>query len=127
MLLSLIASALKKLGVDVTLVTDANFDKLRDEITRFGDKLANIQGRRVAFFYYAGRGLEQDGVNYIVLTSAIIKKSADIEFQAFRAHQILSQMGELKAMLKSNYLRITQYSTSCEITGRRLGAFGISL
>jgi formylglycine-generating enzyme required for sulfatase activity len=51
--------------------------KFRHVLTQFGDQ---IQGADVAFFYYAGHGVEVDSTNYLVPINADVTKQADVDF-----------------------------------------------
>lgn len=52
-----VAAKLRSLAWDVTLVTDADIDKMESEINKFGDKVRTKKSPTVVF-YYAGHGVE---------------------------------------------------------------------
>jgi formylglycine-generating enzyme required for sulfatase activity len=52
-------------------------DKFRHVVKQFGEQ---IQGADVAFFYYAGHGVEVDSTNYLVPINADVTKQADVDF-----------------------------------------------
>jgi Caspase domain len=60
-----VAAALKELGFVVTTVEDANRDQLESAVAKFGDAL---QPTDVAWFFYAGHGLQVGGENYLIPT-----------------------------------------------------------
>ena len=64
----------------------AAFDRAVQE---FGTAL---QGASVAFFYYAGHGVQVRGANYLVPVSANPTKEADVDFQMVNADLVLRQM-----------------------------------
>jgi uncharacterized caspase-like protein len=88
----LIADTLKSL--DFTLVggkaqldlDKAAFDRV---VQAFGTAL---QGASVAFFYYAGHGVQVRGANYLVPVSANPTREADVDFQMVNADLVLRQM-----------------------------------
>ena len=51
-----------------------------------------LQGARVALFYYAGHGLQVHGSNYLVPVNANPTKEADVDFQMLDANLVLRQM-----------------------------------
>jgi formylglycine-generating enzyme required for sulfatase activity len=58
-----VAYVLGKLDFDVTLVTDANGEKMQDAIELFGEKLGKDTA---AVFYYSGHGVQYLGENYLI-------------------------------------------------------------
>ena len=52
-------------------------DKFRHVVKQFGDQIDNAD---VAFFYYAGHGVEVDSTNYLVPVNADVTKPADVDF-----------------------------------------------
>jgi len=51
-----------------------------------------LQGASVAFFYYAGHGVQVRGANYLVPVSANPTKETDVDFQMVNADLVLRQM-----------------------------------
>jgi hypothetical protein len=64
----------------------ANFDSV---VQRFGNQLV---GADVAFFYYAGHGLQVRGTNYLVPVTANPTRETDVDFQMIDVALILRQM-----------------------------------
>lgn len=60
-----VAAKLRSLAWDVTLVTDADIDKMESEINKFGDKVRTKKSPTVVF-YYAGHGVEVEKENFLV-------------------------------------------------------------
>jgi len=88
----LIAKTLASLGF--TLIGGGariNLDKAGfDQAVRaFGEALP---GSEVALFYYAGHGLQVDGVNYLVPVDASPTRAQDLDFQMVDANVVLHQM-----------------------------------
>jgi hypothetical protein len=64
----------------------ASFDSV---VQRFGNQLV---GADVAFFYYAGHGLQVRGTNYLVPVTANPTRETDVDFQMIDVALILRQM-----------------------------------
>src|SRR5262245_11384797 len=61
----LLASVLKGIGFEVEIVRDADKVALDRAIVGFGARLAQAGKDAVAFFYYAGHGIQHEGQNYL--------------------------------------------------------------
>jgi hypothetical protein len=88
----LIAATLKGLGF--TLIggkeqTDLDRAGFEQAIREFGSRLA---GGSVGLFYYAGHGVQVEGVNYLVPISANPATVADVDFELIDAGLVLKQM-----------------------------------
>jgi hypothetical protein len=83
------AAALKRLGFDVELRIDGNRAQMDEAIRRFGDRL---EGAQVGLFFYAGHGLQFNGVNYLVPVDATLGKERDLDFEAVELARVLKQM-----------------------------------
>jgi hypothetical protein len=83
------ASSLKKLGFKVFKYTNLNQSELIKKIDSFGDKLT---ANSVSLFYYAGHGLQVNGINYLLPKNAAPKSEEDIEYQCVKAGRILAKM-----------------------------------
>lgn len=88
----LIAKKLKSVGFKVTLLTDAGQKEMKRAIKNFGEALGAAGPSATGLFYFAGHGLQVDGVNYLVPVSAAIDKEADVDLEAVAAESVLSQM-----------------------------------
>jgi TPR repeat protein len=84
-----IAAALRKLGFDVVQGLDLGRVGMEDTIRTFVGKL---RGAKVAAFFYAGHGLQVDGVNYLVPVDAKIDTTSDLSFAAVSLEYLLRQM-----------------------------------
>ena len=87
------AAALKKLGFDVTLLTDAGQQQMDAAVREFGLKLR--QGG-AGLFYYAGHGLQVGGENYLVPVSANIQTESDVRFTCLPAGMVLGKMEDAR-------------------------------
>ncbi len=88
------AEAIKKLGFEVTLITNASYGKTRAEMMKFRDKLnLGERDKTVGLFYYAGHGLQNDNENYIVPVDAELQYQDDIARYCFPIQKmVLTQM-----------------------------------
>jgi uncharacterized caspase-like protein len=88
----LIADTLKSLGF-IVVGGEAQLDLDKAAFDRavqaFGTAL---QGASVAFFYYAGHGVQVRGANYLVPVNANPTREAEVDFQMVNADLVLRQM-----------------------------------
>lgn len=89
-----IADVLKSLGFHVTLLSDANREKMQEAIVKFGKDLTKSSG--VGLFYYAGHGVEVQGKNYLVPIEAKLEAEHRAEFECVNAQEILVEMEAAK-------------------------------
>jgi uncharacterized caspase-like protein len=83
------AATLKRLGFNVNLKKNANLETMEEAIEDFGNRLKR---GGVGLFYYAGHGVQVNGVNYLIPIGAKINKESDVRFKAFDAGRILAEM-----------------------------------
>ncbi|MES0812688.1 caspase family protein [Roseibium sp. SCPC15] len=78
-------------GLDFEVVEglDLDLSSLRFKIKEFVSKLDKAD---IALFYYAGHGLQVNGVNYLLPTDAQLSSQLDLEFEAVPINLILSTM-----------------------------------
>ena len=96
----LMKQTLEGLGFEVMLLVDASQDEMKRAINEFGDRLDSLDERGgVALFYYAGHGLQVDGHNYLVPTSARIKGKRDIDVETIDIDRVLAKMDQAKSRL----------------------------
>jgi uncharacterized caspase-like protein len=84
------AKALRGLGFDVISGTDLSLKEMKRLIHSFGEKLRANRG--VGLFYYAGHGVELQGVNYLIPIDANIKDQNDMEVESLNANFVVSEM-----------------------------------
>jgi carboxyl-terminal processing protease len=88
----LMARALQQTGFQVVQVTDADQKKMKRAIAEFGDKLASAGPTATGLFFYAGHGVQVQGINYLVPIGADISKEADVDIEAVAADKVMDQM-----------------------------------
>ena len=94
----LIAAALEGVGFNVDLVLDADEDAMEDAFRRHGARLSAAGEDAVGLFYYAGHGVQSQGLNYLVPVDADARVEQDIWAQAPRlglAVDYMEQAGNL--------------------------------
>lgn len=85
-----VAAAFKRLGFDeVSLQTNLDGGAMKSAISRFG---ALAAGADVAVVYYAGHGLENAGLNYLIPTDARLARAADLDLEAIQLGTIINQI-----------------------------------
>lgn len=82
-----VAAALGRLGFDVTTVRDADRLAMSEALRTFTRESV---GADVALVFYAGHGLEMDGVNYLVPVDARLERDTDVRFEAVDLDDVLA-------------------------------------
>ena len=88
------AASLKKLGFSVILKINASKIAMGRAVEDFGKSL---KGRDVGLFYYAGHGIQINGVNYLIPLGASINEETDVEYEAIDVGRILAKMYNAKS------------------------------
>jgi len=76
---NLIEATLRSLGFDVIKQLNSGKDTMEKYIREFSRKLSDYN---VALFYYAGHGLQVDGINYLIPTDAKLNNKEDCRWEA---------------------------------------------
>lgn len=84
-----VAAVFSKYGFDVIKVLDADKQKLRESIRKFGD---SIGPKTVVVLFYAGHGLQINGKNYLIPVDANIKSADDAEDQGVSLDGIMQRI-----------------------------------
>ena len=80
-------ASLQRLGFEVTTVRDADRVAMSEALRVFTRASA---GADVALVFYAGHGLEMDGVNYLVPVDAQLERDTDVRFEAVELDDVLA-------------------------------------
>ncbi|WP_271586745.1 caspase family protein [Bradyrhizobium sp. CCBAU 53415] len=88
----LIADSLRQTGFEVTSAADRDLKGLWQDVDEFAQKVKMRGPATVAVLYYAGHGVESDGVNYLVPVNADIRKRADIVPQSLSVKRIADRL-----------------------------------
>ncbi|GAB2179602.1 SUMF1/EgtB/PvdO family nonheme iron enzyme [Dongia sp. agr-C8] len=89
---SLMTATLRKLGFKVVEVRNADLDDMRQALSDFSGLLAGAGPQAVGLFFYAGHGIQVEGVNYLIPLGADIQRAADADLKALSADMVLKQM-----------------------------------
>jgi carboxyl-terminal processing protease len=89
---ALMARALQQTGFQVVKVTDADWKQMKRAIQEFGDRLTAAGPQATGLFFYAGHGVQVQGMNYLVPVGANISKEADVKIETVSADDVLEQM-----------------------------------
>ncbi|MCY4508611.1 MAG: SUMF1/EgtB/PvdO family nonheme iron enzyme [Acidobacteria bacterium] len=82
-----VGGTLERLGFEVTTVLDVDqfaFNQALRDFTR------RSLGADVAFVFYAGHGMEVDGINYVVPVNARLERDTDLRFAAVSLDDMLA-------------------------------------
>jgi hypothetical protein len=90
----LMARSLRQLGFDVVEHTDADQNAMKRAIQDFGRRIERAGRETISLFYYAGHGVEVNGINYLLPIKARVQRVGDVEIEAVDAGVVLRQMEE---------------------------------
>ena len=82
-------TTLEKLNFTVLKYENLNQSQTKQRIDEFGAKMANYD---VALFYYAGHGIQTNGLNYLVPVDASLTTEQQIEYQCVRADRMFGSI-----------------------------------
>ena len=88
----MIGDTLKGLGFEVIPRTNADQTTMKRAIQEFGARLEKAGPAAVGLFYYAGHGVQLNGKNYLIPTTAHIEREGDVEIEAVSADWVIEQM-----------------------------------
>lgn len=90
-------AALRALDFQVICKTDvANKREFKNAIYEFTGR---INSQTVALFFYAGHGLQMDGINYLLPTGATLRTKSDIEDETVQINYLMLEMEGRRAAL----------------------------
>lgn len=84
------ATILQQADFEVTHLYDLDRRSMARSISEFISKLEKTGA--VGLFYYAGHGVEVDGVNYLLPLNMEVSNSSELEFEAINVQRLLRQM-----------------------------------
>lgn len=88
-----VATTLRNIGFEVTLVTNVTREKMINALRDFADAAEKSDW---AMVYYAGHGMEVGGVNYLIPTDAKIAVDRDIQYETVPLTQVLNAADSAK-------------------------------
>jgi len=83
------ASSLNNLDFKVTQKLNASKREIEEAINGFGRELRK---GGVGLFYFAGHGVQVDGINYLIPIGTNIESEGDVKYEAVNANRVLSKM-----------------------------------
>ena len=81
-----LSAALRRIGFEVTTELDANRVELTEALRAFTRRSA---GADVSLVFYAGHGLEMDGINYLVPVDARLERDVDVRYETVTLDDLL--------------------------------------
>jgi Caspase domain len=90
-----VAAALKRLGFEVTLITNASFDEMRRGLIALGRDAA---GADMATVYFAGHGMEINGENWLIPVDAELKRDTDAANEAISLQSVMMQVSSTTSL-----------------------------
>ncbi len=88
----LMTRTLRQVGFDVVETIDADQKTMKRAIASFGQKLEDAGKDAVGLFYYAGHGVQVDGINYLIPVNVNIKNESDVDIEAVSANAVQGKM-----------------------------------
>ncbi|MEZ5870856.1 MAG: caspase family protein [Nitratireductor sp.] len=88
---ALIAGKLKELGFEVIHALDADKSAMEGAIRGF---VKQLPGTDVALFFYAGHGMQVNGINYLIPIDAELEDSTALDFETIDLNTILNFMNQ---------------------------------
>ncbi|WP_171131776.1 MULTISPECIES: caspase family protein [unclassified Ruegeria] len=82
-----IASALRRIGFEVTEQYDLDYRQMRLSLRDFSENAADAD---VVLIYFAGHGIEINNTNYLIPVNAELRSERDIEFEAVRLETVVN-------------------------------------
>jgi hypothetical protein len=84
------ADALRDVGFEVTLLTDADQRAMDKALTGFSDALSAKGG--VGLLYYSGHGVQVDNENYALPIGDELKREDDVKYEAVNIAQVITNL-----------------------------------
>lgn len=91
----LMDSTLKIVGFKVTRVLNGDRDTIWEAINDFTTELAKDK-ETIGLFYYAGHGIQLNGINYLVPINAKITKPSDISRDCYNMESLYNEIEQAK-------------------------------
>ena len=84
-----VAASLRDAGFEVSLLKDADLTAFEKAVSDFAGKL---RGADTGLFYYAGHGVQVDGMNYLIPVSPRIDDAASVKARAVAVDTVVGRM-----------------------------------
>ncbi len=86
-----IGESLKSLGFEVESLADADLNAMEDAVIRLGNRLSTSK-ECIGFFFYAGHGVQSNGINYLIPADAHIANANFLKTRALAAQEVLDTL-----------------------------------
>jgi formylglycine-generating enzyme required for sulfatase activity len=86
-----IGEALKSLGFVVDSLADSDLNAMEDAVIRLGNRLSTSK-ECIGFFFYAGHGVQSNGINYLIPADAHIANANFLKTRALAAQEVLDTL-----------------------------------
>ncbi len=88
---ALIEASLKRLGFEVTVLTDADYRNMDVAVKRYVSSLRHAGPGAVGFFYYSGHGASnpETQINYLIPVDVANAEDETVWFQSFAQNQLI--------------------------------------
>ncbi|MGH6923987.1 MAG: caspase family protein [Propylenella sp.] len=85
------AAALREVGFEVTLITDADQRAMDEAVGAFADALRSRGG--VGLFYFSGHGVQVEDQNYALPIGDELTHERDVKYKAVNIGQVIEEIG----------------------------------
>lgn len=119
-----VAEKLKELGFEVVLKLDATLETMDKELSSFKEKAKDYD---VAMFYYAGHGIQNKGVNYIIPTNIENLAEDNLKYKCVNMERVLDVMEDSQCKLKIVILDACRNDPVSRKWHRSAGTRGLSI
>jgi hypothetical protein len=117
------STVLRGLGFEVLLYKDLSLIQFKMAVDDFGYKLNNYD---VGLFYYAGHGIQMNGMNYLIPTDANLTSEAEVEYDCIVADKIIAKMEASKTTTNIVILDACRNNPFQKSLSRRLARTGLA-
>lgn len=93
----LMTATLRDLGFAVTLRTDLARQPFHEALDDFVAQLREGRDGSVAIVYYAGHGIQLEGLNFLIPVDRALQSMADVRDYGIPADRLMRQLGEANA------------------------------
>ncbi|WP_300396552.1 caspase family protein [Henriciella sp.] len=123
----LMKAALEGLGFEVDIVLNADEDEMEEAFASFGARLKEAGPDATGFFFYAGHGVQSEGLNYLIPTDLVAYNEADVWANAPRLELLfryLDNAGNAANFIILDACRNNPLPSAVRNTGGGLAATG---
>jgi len=92
-----IAEKLDSLGFEVTRIINGTYEEMNEQLQRFS---TSLNESTVSIIYFAGHGIQNDGVNYLIPTDADIQRSWQLKSRSLSLNTVLESLDNSLSPLK---------------------------